>query len=95
MSNWNWSTEMNMHKIVKNELIYHFSGLKVYVRRSQWPRGLSNRRSAAARLLRLWVQIPPGAWMFVCCVLSGRRLCDELISHPAEPTDCGASLCVI
>jgi hypothetical protein len=31
-------------------------------------------RSAAARLLRLWVRIPPGAWMFVCCeccVLSG------------------------
>jgi len=30
------------------------------------------RRSAAARLLRLWVRIPPGAWMFtvvsvVCC----------------------------
>ena len=28
--------------------------------RSQWPRGL-RRRSAAARLLRLWVRIPPGA----------------------------------
>ena len=34
--------------------------------RSQWPRGL-RRRSAAARLLRLWVRIPPGAWTFVCC----------------------------
>ena len=34
--------------------------------RSQWPRGL-RRRSTAARLLRLWVQIPPGAWMLVCC----------------------------
>ena len=38
--------------------------------RSQWPRGL-RRRSAAARLLRLWVRIPPGAWMcvvgVVCC----------------------------
>ena len=33
------------------------------VSRSQWPRGL-RRRSAAARLLRLWVRIPPGAWMF-------------------------------
>ena len=41
--------------------------------RSQWPRGL-RRRSAAARLLRLWVRIPPRAWMFVCCVLSGRGL---------------------
>ena len=38
--------------------------------RSQWPRGL-RRRSAAARLLRLWLRIPPGAWMsvvsVVCC----------------------------
>ena len=54
--------------------------------RSQWPRGLS-RRSAAARLLRLWVRIPAGAWMFVCfecCVLSGRGLCDGLITRPEE-----------
>ena len=54
--------------------------------RSQWPRGL-RRRSAAARPLRLWVWIPPGAWMFVCCeccVLSGRGLCDELITRPEE-----------
>ena len=39
------------------------------------------------RLLRLWVRIPPGAWMFVCCeccVLSGRGLCDEPITHPEE-----------
>ena len=53
---------------------------------SQWPRGL-RRRSAAARLLRLWVRIPPGAWMFVfyeCCVLSGRGLCDDLITRPEE-----------
>ena len=54
--------------------------------RSQWPRGL-RRRSAAARLLRFWVRIPPGAWMFVCCeccVLSGRGLCDGLITRPEE-----------
>ena len=54
--------------------------------RSQWPRGL-RRRSAAARLLRLWVRIPPGAWMSVCCVccvFSGRGLCDELIPRPEE-----------
>ena len=53
---------------------------------SHWPRGL-RRRSAAARLLRSWVRIPPGAWMFVCgecCVLSGRGLCDELITSPEE-----------
>ena len=55
--------------------------------RSQWPRGL-RRRSAAAHLLRSWIRIPPGAWMFfVCCecrVLSGKGLCDELITRPEE-----------
>ena len=58
----------------------------IRISRSQWPSGL-RRRSAAARLLRLWVRIPPGAWMFVCCeccVLSGRGLCDELITRPEE-----------
>jgi hypothetical protein len=32
-------------------------------------------------------KIPPGAWMsvcFECCVLSGRGLCDELITCPEE-----------
>ena len=41
----------------------------------------------AARLLRSWVRIPSGAWIFVCCecrVLSGRGLCDELITRPEE-----------
>jgi hypothetical protein len=54
--------------------------------RSQWPRGL-RRRSSAARLLRFWVRIPPRAWKFVCCeccVLSGRGLCDGLITRPEE-----------
>ena len=47
----------------------------------------AGERPAAAHLLRLWVQIPPGAWIFVRCecrVLSGRGLCDELIIHPEE-----------
>ena len=50
--------------------------------------GLGLRRgSAAASLPRLWVRIPPGAWMtvvIVVCWLSGRSLCDELITHPDE-----------
>ena len=50
--------------------------------RFQWPRGL-RRRSSAARMLRLWVRIPPGAWI-VCCVFSGRGLCDRLITRPEE-----------
>ena len=57
-----------------------------YNRRSQWPRGL-RRRSLAARLLRLWVRIPPGAWINFCCeccVLSGRGLCDGLIIRSEE-----------
>jgi len=35
----------------------------------------------------MWVGIPPGARMFVCCecrVLSGRGLCEELITRPEE-----------
>jgi len=52
----------------------------------QWPLGL-RRRSTAARLLRLWVRIPPVAWRSVCCeccVLSGRGLCDAMITRPEE-----------
>jgi len=67
---------------------------------SQWPRGL-RRSSAVARLLRLWVRIPLGCMdvclsvvSVECCVLSGRGLCDELITRPKD-NDCGASLCVI
>ena len=36
--------------------------------RSQWPRGL-RCRSEVARPLRLWVRIPPRAWMFVVSVV--------------------------
>jgi hypothetical protein len=60
--------------------------VSIKMRRSRWPRGL-RRWSAAARLLRFWVRIPPGAWKFVCCecrALSGRGLCDELITRPEE-----------
>ena len=67
-------------------LINRNFGYLMTTSRSQWPRGL-RRRSTAARLLGLWVRIPPGAWMFVCCecfVLSGRCLCDEPITRPEE-----------
>ena len=65
---------------------HRLTGLGKQTHRSQWPRGL-RRRSSAARLLRLWVRIPLGAWMSVCCeccVLSGRGLCDSLITLPEE-----------
>ena len=48
---------------------------------------LEGERPAAAHLLKSWVRIPPGAWIFVCCecrVLSGRGLCDVLITRPEE-----------
>ena len=51
------------------------------------PKISAGERLQAARLLRTWVRIPPGAWIFVCCecrVLSGRGLCDELITRPEE-----------
>ena len=47
----------------------------------------AGERPEAARLLRSWVWIPPGAWIFVRCecrVLSGRGLCDELITRLEE-----------
>jgi hypothetical protein len=57
----------------------------IWTSQSQWPRSLRHR-SAAARLLRLWVRLPPGC-MDVCRerrLLSGRGLCDELITRPEE-----------
>ena len=53
--------------------------------RSQWPRGLW-RRSAAALPAEIVGSNPTGG-MDVCCecrVLSGRGLCDELITRPKE-----------
>jgi len=50
----------------------------------KWP-GPSVR--AVAGFLRLRVRIPPEAWMSVSCerrVLSGRGLCNELITRPEE-----------
>ena len=51
------------------------------------PKISAGEQPQAAHLLRSWVRIPPGAWIFVCCecrVLSGRGLCDELITRPEE-----------
>jgi hypothetical protein len=51
-----------------------------------------------ARLLAaIVVSNPIGAWMFVCCVccvLSGRGLCDELITHPRGVLPNVARCCV-
>jgi len=47
---------MNSAKLNSRSMLHHY----VFIR------GI-RRRSAAARLLGLWVRIPPGAWMFVYC----------------------------
>ena len=50
--------------------------------RSQWPRVL-RPRSTAARLLGLWVRITPAAWMSVCCefcVLWSAAICQAKVS---------------
>jgi hypothetical protein len=64
----------------------YISGCSLIWSRSQWPRDL-RRRSTAAVLLGLWVRITHVAWMFVCCeccVLLGRGLCDGLITRTEE-----------
>jgi len=51
-------------------------------------RAVLRHRSAAARLMRIVGSNPTGgARIFVyceCCVLSGKGLCDELITRPEE-----------
>jgi hypothetical protein len=77
---------MNLETVQMGAITIFVLQISVRESRSQWPRGL-RRRSTAARLLRSWVRIPPRAWMFVfceCCVLSGRGLCDGLITRPEE-----------
>ena len=72
-----------------------FSNAYSLIHRFQWPRGL-RRRSVAPRLLRLWVGIPPEALMFFCyecCVLSGRGLCDELITLQKQDVATGFVNC--
>ena len=78
-------TVRNMYFYSKNkfEKLLH---LFVFTAGPNWPRGL-RPRSTAARLLRLWVRIPPEACLSVCCeciVMSGRCLCDGLITRPEE-----------
>jgi hypothetical protein len=65
----------------------------VYIEgRSQWPCGL-RRGSAAARLLGLWVRIPPRAWMpvvsVVCCQVEVCAWGWSLAQR--SPTVCGVS----
>ena len=90
---WLWGTPNLMFSMYNNK--DHVSRGRVPGSRSHFLQSL-RRGSMAAYFLRLWVQIPPGAWMSVCCeccVLSGRGLCDEPITPPEESYLCGVSEC--
>ena len=81
------------YQCYNNEWNLIFTQYSSGIYRSQWLRS-PKHRSAAVRLLRLWVRIPRGAWMFVCCVC-----CQVEVSATSwslvqrNPTDCDASLC--
>jgi hypothetical protein len=72
--------------IAESNTCYRFVPAKETTIRSQRPRGL-RRGSAGARLLVLWVRIPPEVWRSAfceSCVLSSRGLCVGMITRPEE-----------
>jgi len=84
-SNWTFLARITLWNSILGTVFYFYRVFK-NICRSKWPRGL-RRSSATPRLLGLWVLIPPGVWKSVsceCCVLSGRDLCDGLITRPEE-----------
>jgi hypothetical protein len=92
--NFAFTLPYNVHLLKRNLLTVNslkfiitlFTGINLFNSPSQWPRDL-RRGSAAVRLLRSRVRVPPGALIsvsFECCVLSGRGLCVGLITRPEE-----------
>ena len=70
---------LTTHDTHNRQISMPLVGFQPTISAGEWPQ--------AAHLLRSWVRIPPGAWIFVCCecrVLSDRGLCDELITRPEE-----------
>jgi hypothetical protein len=72
--------------------VLSFSLGHVFVRRSQWPRGLRHELSSPARALGSWVRIPLKAWMsaFILCLccpvqVEALRRADP---RPGSFTDC-------
>jgi hypothetical protein len=82
---WRNTSHARQTSAAKCDLTYYvFQSRTLCFCRSQWPRG-PKCKSAAARLLRVWVPILPGTSMFFCfecCVLLDRSICDELITCP-------------
>ena len=82
--------------------ILHLTGNKVKYGRylckclSQWPR-CRRRKPMTTLLLRLWVRIPPAAWMFdvsvVCFKVEVYATSWSLVQ--SITTNCGVSLCVV
>ena len=68
------------------------TGTRRVICRSQWPYGLRSG-TAAARLLGLWVRVPPAAWMslvsVVCCQAEVSATGWSLVQR--SPTECGVS----
>ena len=77
-----------------NNNVLNLTNLIMKFCRSHWPHAL-RCRSAAARLLRLWVRIPPRAQTSVvsavCCQVEVCATGWSLVQR--SPTDCGTSLC--
>jgi len=90
---WLWGTPNLLFSMYSTK--DHVSRGRVPGSRFHWLHSL-RRGSTAAHFLRLWVQIPSGAWMSVCCeccVLSRRGICDERIAPLEESYLCGVSEC--
>jgi hypothetical protein len=75
------TTLVNMCRRVQN---YRTPSLAIYFRRSQWPRGLRRRFTAAPPAAIVSSNPTEGRDVCLVCVLSGRGLCDELITRPEE-----------
>jgi hypothetical protein len=77
-----------------SSVLCHIFPKQYFSCQSRWPRG-QRRGSAAARLLGLWVRIPPGEWMslvsVVCCQVEVSATGRSLVQR--SPTKCGVSEC--
>jgi hypothetical protein len=77
-----WTSELKSRKNLVRWFVFHKHKFRVFtVLMSQWPVPVAARSTALASCDRGF------EWMFVscvCCVLSGKGLCDELITRPEE-----------
>ena len=79
-----------MDALLSNRRIKSFAALNphnVFCTMKMKLHDLSRRVATGRSPAEIVDRIPPGAWIFACCecrVLSGRGLCDELITRPEE-----------